>query len=180
MATKRYVYNIFWKDLLSGGFDIDDKSYKAILLDPEYVFSNKHTTYSDVSLFELQSKGGYTQGGIPAKLTLAVDAYGRQIINCEALSWKDVSGTLCFLTIYETVSKNLVCTLDLGTADADNSRIDLSFPGGLFAIKDTNDSEHVSHKIDIYKTLKVETIPLQPAADTIYYSGDGPGFYFEN
>ena len=33
MATERFIYNIFWKNLLSGGFDIDDKSYKAILLD---------------------------------------------------------------------------------------------------------------------------------------------------
>lgn len=178
MATKRFIYNIFWKDLLSGGFDIDDKTYKAILLDPEYVFSNKHTTYEDVSLYELQSKGGYVSSGIPAKLTLTVDSYGRQVVNCDALSWKDVTGVLRYLTIYENVSKNLVCTLDLGTANAAGSRVDLSFPGGLFAIKDTEDSEHISHKVDIYKTLKVESIPLQPAADTVYYSGDGPGFYF--
>ena len=59
MATKRFIYNIFWKDLLSGGFDIDDKSYKAILLDPEYVFSGNHTTYGDVSLYELPAEGGY-------------------------------------------------------------------------------------------------------------------------
>lgn len=68
----------------------------------------------------------------------------------------------------------------MGVASADNSRVDLSFPGGLFAIKDTTDTDHISHKIDIYKTLKVDTIPLQPEADTIYYSGDGPGFYFGN
>lgn len=180
MATKRYVYNIFWKDLLSGGFDIDDKDYRAILLDPEYVFNSSHKTYEDVSLDELQSKGGYTSGGIPAKLTLAVDSYGRQIVNCSTLSWRNVSGTLQYVTIYENVSKNLVCTIDLGVASADNSRVDLSFPGGLFAIKDTADTDHISHKIDIYKTLKVDTIPLQPEADTIYYSGDGPGFYFGN
>ena len=153
MATKRFIYNIFWKDLLSGGFDIDDKTCKAILLDPEYVFSNKHTTYEDVSLYELQSKGGYISGGIPAKLTLTVDSYGRQVVNCNALSWKDITGVLRYLTIYENVSKNLVCTLDLGTTSAASSRVDLSFPGGLFAIKDTEDSEHISHKIDIYKTL---------------------------
>ena len=75
MATERFIYNIFWKNLLSGGFDIDDKSYKAILLDPEYTFSNNHTTYDDVSLYELPAKGGYTSGGIPAKLTLDVDSY---------------------------------------------------------------------------------------------------------
>ena len=121
MATKRYVYNIFWKDLLSGGFDIDDKDYRAILLDPEYVFNSNHKTYEDVSLDELQSKGGYTSGGIPAKLTLAVDSYGRQIVNCSTLSWRNVSGTLRYVTIYENVSKNLVCTIDLGIASADNS-----------------------------------------------------------
>ena len=180
MATERFIYNIFWKNLLSGGFDIDDKSYKAILLDPEYTFSNNHTAYDDVSLYELPAKGGYTSGGIPAKLTLAVDSYGRQIINCDALSWRDINGTLRYLTIYEAISKNLVCTLDLGTASAAGSRVDLSFPGGLFAIKDTGDKEHISHKIDIYKTLKVESIPLQPAADTIYYRGDGPGFYLQS
>ena len=180
MATERYVYNIFWKNLLSGGFDIDDKSYKAILLDSEYVFSNKHTTYEDVSLYELPAKDGYTSGGAPVRLTLAVDSYGRQIVNCSAITWKNISGIFQYLTIYEAVSKNLVCALDLGTVSADNSRVELSFPGGLFAIKNTNDSDHVSHKVDIYKTLKVDTIPLQPSADVIYYSGDGPGFYFGN
>lgn len=180
MSTKRFIYNIFWKDLLSGGFDIDDKTYKAILLDPEYVYSNKHTTYDDVALYELPAKGGYASGGINARLTLAVDSYGRQVVNCDALSWKNVDGTLRYLTVYELVSKHLVCTLDLGTASAAGSRVDLSFPGGLFVIKDTKDAEHVSHKIDVYKTLKVNNIPLQPDTDTIYYSGDGPGFFFGN
>ncbi len=178
MATKRYVYNVFWKDLFSGNFDIDDKEYRAILLDPEYVFSNNHKTYQDVILYELPEKGSYTAGGIPARLSLGIDAYGRQIVNCNALYWENISGVFQYLTIYEKSSKGLVCSLDLGINNTNRFRMNLSFPGGLFAVKNTDEAEHISHKIDIYKTVKVAEIPIQPTEDTIYYNGEGPGFYF--
>lgn len=180
MSTKRYVYNIFWKDLLSGDFDIDDKEYRAILLDSEYTFSNAHKTYQDVVLYELPARNSYTAGGIPAHLSLGIDAYGRQVVNCDTLHWKSVGGTFQYLTIYEKSSENLVCSLDLGVVNANGSRMDLSFPGGLFVIKNTDEAEHISHKIDIYKTVKVSETPIQPAEDTIYYNGEGPGFYFGN
>lgn len=180
MAVDRHVYNIFWKDLLSGDFDIDDKKYKAILLDPEYVFNNTHENYSDVALYEIANKRSYMKGGIVAKLSLGVDKYGRQVVNCEPITWSSIDAKFKYFTVYERESGNLVCTLDLGINTSNGNRVDLSFPGGLLAIKNTDDAEHIHHKINIYKTRKVDEIPIVPDEDTIYYSGKGPGFFFEN
>ena len=112
------IYNSFKEYVCDGTIDLDDHTFKIMLLADTYTPSTAHTVVSDVSSHQITGTG-YTAGGA----TLASMTWTRSGATCTLdatdASWTSATFTARYAVIYDDTPTSpadpLVCMLDFGS-----------------------------------------------------------------
>lgn len=118
------VYTSFKGKLFdaSGAIDMANDTFNVVLLNNTYPSTNvsaetNHTSYYDVSAYEIPGTGGYTVSAGKTLTTLGSYTSGFNAVWSAAnVTWTTATITARYATIYDATRSNaLVCTIDFGS-----------------------------------------------------------------
>ena len=128
-----FIYNKFAEYMGDGTIDMDNDTFKIILLDDGHTPDATDTVYANVSGDELATASGYTAGGATLASVTWTEAAGTVTFDAANPAWTASTFTARYAVIYSdtAASDELVCLIDF----TENK----SVSGGTFTIQ-FNDS----------------------------------------
>lgn len=113
MAVTISVYNKFKEYFGDGTIDLDDDTFKAMLMNTSHVFTATHTQRTNVSANQIATGNGYTQAtgggtGLSLASTSWSEASGTLTFNSNSLSWTASGGSIVAsdLVVFDDTASN--------------------------------------------------------------------------
>lgn len=124
------VYNSFLDDLARGNIDLDDDSFKVMLVQSGYTEDKTHTKRNEIT--NETSGTGYTAGGEATTITLTKDDVNNRLdVAFSNVSWSNATITAAGAVIYKT--RGGAATADELVAFVDFNQ-DISSTNAAFAV----------------------------------------------
>lgn len=132
---KTVFYKSFIKNLLTQKINIDNDSFRLILLKPNYTFEVNESSYDDIKAYELDdSNSGYTKGGKNISLSMVSDVDDKFIfVRGNNILWDSFSSTFKYAVLAKEEG-DLVCCIDFESANTvDRAQLSLEWGSqGIF------------------------------------------------
>lgn len=130
MAVSTKIFNQFKEYLGDGTIDMDNDTFKIVLLSDSYTPSGAHDVKADLTN-ELATGDGYTAGGATLSGVTWNHSAGTVTFDATDVSWTSATFTARYAVIYDdsptSPADPLVCLIDFGE--------NMSVTNGTFAIQ---------------------------------------------
>jgi len=133
-----FIYNSFKEYLGDGTIDMDNDSFKIILLSASHTPDATNTQYTNVSGNELANGNGYTTGGNTLANVVWARTAGTVKFDADDPVWNAATFDARYAVIYDDTAANdlLVCLIDFGgTKSVSNGTFTINFHAdGIFTL----------------------------------------------
>jgi len=107
------ITNEFMRGIAAKEIDWDSDVHKVALLNSGYIPDRDHTSYANISGYEIANGNGYTTGGVTVSGTIIKDnALDKVFYDLSDPSWTASGGDLGparYAGLYDTSSSNALC-----------------------------------------------------------------------
>jgi len=104
------IYNTFREYIGDGTIDLDNHTFKAMLLTSAYTPSASHTLIASVNANELSSGSGYTTGGTALTSVTWTRSGATVTLDAADTQWTSATFTAAYGVIYDdSVASDAVC-----------------------------------------------------------------------
>lgn len=133
-----FIYNSFKEYLGDGTIDMDNDSFKVILLGTGHTPDATNTQYSNISGNELANGNGYTTGGNTLANVVWSRTAGTVKFDADDPVWTSATFDARYAAIFDDTAANdlLVCLIDFGgTKSVSNGTFTINFHAdGIFTL----------------------------------------------
>lgn len=141
MAVTISIYNKFKEYIGDGTIDLDNDSFKVVLLSNSATFTATNTQLTDISANEIAGSYGYTTGGAALASVTWTESSGTVTFDAADVTWTASGGAITAYkaAIYDDTATNdeLVAFIDFGGVQTANDGADFKLiwnASGIFTL----------------------------------------------
>jgi len=108
-----FIYYNFLLDVGKEEFDMENDTFKVMLLANTYTPSNEHVDTTDVQSHEIVGSG-YVAGGNTLQNITWTRTGNTATFDADDISWASATFTARYGVVYDTANNKLVCLIDFG------------------------------------------------------------------